>query len=158
MGGFFSSPESNSSVTTGNTMGASVSKNTAMAPRLNAVNRNLELAKNARNNGTNEPKPSAVNNANANMASEPGTPGTNGNTRRNNNRNKNRNNNSRINKPGNNVAINVNRLQEVVVEEPPQANAGEGVVGNNQAGGRRRRHRKGSRKASRKHGHKSRRR
>ena len=136
-------------------MGASASKNTAMAPRLNAVNQNMELGKNRRNNGVNEPKPGAVNVANNNAASEPGTPGSNGNTRR----NKNRNNNSRINKPRNNVAINVNRLQEVVVEEPPQANAGEGVVGNNQAGGRRRRHRKGSRKASRrKQSHRSRRR
>jgi hypothetical protein len=77
----------------------------------------------------------------ANNASDPGTPGAN-NTRRN---NKNRR----------NVAINVNRLNKVVVEEPPQENVGEGVVGNNQAGGRR--YRKGSRKAHRR-GHKSRRR
>jgi hypothetical protein len=135
MGGFFSSPESNSSVTVGNTMGASVSKNTATAPRLNAVNRNVEVANNRGNTRNN-------------TASDPGTPGSNGNTRRNNNRNKNRR--------GNNIAINVNRLQEVVVEEPPQANAGEGLVGNNQAGGRR--HRKGSRKAGRRRGHRSRRR
>lgn len=114
-------------------MGASVSKNTAMAPRLNTINRNVERANNT---------------GNSNNASDPGTPRSN-NTRRNNNRNRNRR---------NNTAINVNRLQEVVVEEPPQENAGEGLVGNNQAGGRRSRHRKGSRKGSRKHGHKSRRR
>lgn len=127
MGGFFSSPESNSSVQV-EEMGASGSKAnaSAMAPRMNAMNKNVEDGMNGRMN-TN--------------ASDPGTPGRN-------NRNKTRR---------NNVAINVNRLKNVVVEEPPQKNAGEGVVGNNQAGGRRR-HRKGSRKASRKQGHKSRRR
>jgi hypothetical protein len=126
MGGFFSSPESNSSVQV-EEMGASGSKAnaSAMAPRMNGMNKNVEVGMNERMN-TN--------------ASDPGTPGRN-------NRNKTRR---------NNVAINVNRLKNVVVEEPPQKNAGEGVVGNNQAGGRR--HRKGSRKASRKQGHKNRRR
>ena len=114
-------------------MGASGSKVNAgaTAPRMNGMNgmnrrNNVEIGVNARVN-TN--------------ASDPGTPGAN-NTRRN---NKNRR----------NVAINVNRLNKVVVEEHPQENAGEGVVGNNQAGGRR--YRKGSRKAHRR-GHKSRRR
>lgn len=111
-------------------MGTLKNKNGAAAPRVNGMNRNVESGLNGRANTT---------------SSDPGTPGST-NTRRN-NRNRNRR---------NNVAINVNRLQEVVVEEPPQANAGEGLVGNNQAGGYKGR-RKGSRKASRKAGRKSRR-
>lgn len=140
MGGFFSSPEQNSSLGIGN-MGASGSKinASAMAPRMNGtngMNKNVELGVNARVNAR----------VNTN-ASDPGTPGAN-NTRR--------NNKSRNNKSRNNVALNVNRLQEVVVEEPSQPNAGQGLVGNSQAGGskRRRNHHKGSRKQ----GHKSRRR
>ena len=126
MGGFFSSPESNSSVQV-EEMGASGSKTnaSAMVPRMNGMNKNVEAGMNGRMN-TN--------------ASDPGTPGRN-------NRNKTRR---------NNVAINVNRLKNVVVEEPPQENASSKLQGPNMAGGRRR-HRKGSRKASRKQGHKRRR-
>lgn len=140
MGGFFSSPEANSSMQVGN-MGASGSKvnSGATAPRVNGMNKipvNIET-------GT----PSGTNARVNTTASDPGTPGVN-NTRRN---NKSRNNLSR-----NAVAMNVNKLKNIVVEEPPQANEGEGVVGNNQAGGRR--YRKGSRKAHRKQSHRSRRR
>jgi hypothetical protein len=154
MGGFFSSPESNSSIEVESIMGASGSKPSAVAPRLNKLNANIESGR-----GTYTPSGSAIaprlNTGNRNIetglntrastnASNPGSVGNR------NNRNKTRNARS-------NVVMNVNRLHNVVVEEPPQSNAGEGLVGNNQAGGRRR-HRKGSRKASRKQGHKSRRR
>lgn len=140
MGGFFSSPEQNSSLGIGNNMGASGSKinAAATAPRMNGtngMNKNVELGVNARVNAR----------VNTN-ASDPGTPGAN-NTRR--------NNKSRNNKSRNNVALNVNRLQEVVVEEPSQPNAGQGLVGNSQAGGSK--YRKGSRKYHRRN-HKSRRR
>jgi hypothetical protein len=133
MGGFYSSPEANSSLEVGN-MGASVSKVNAgaTAPRMNGMNgrNNVEMANNAR----------VYTNA-----SDPGTPGAN-NTRRNKNG---PNNGSR-----NHVVLKLNNLREVVVDKPSQLNAGEGLVGNKQVGGRRR---KGSRKAHRR-GHKSRRR
>jgi hypothetical protein len=163
MGGFFSSPESNSSVQV-EEMGASGSKanatvgtvgtvGTAAAPRMNGVNKNVEAgeAGNRMNVSAMAPRTTRANN-NVEMGttqrvntngSDPGTPGRNNG----NNRNKSRR---------NNAAINVNRLKNVVVEEPPQENASTNLQGENMAGGRRR-HRKGSRKASRKQGHKSRR-
>jgi hypothetical protein len=136
MGGFYSSPEANSSLEVGN-MGASGSKENpgATAPHMkgmNGMNKNVEL-------GINNPRVNTRVNTNTN-ASDPGTPGAN-NTRRN-------------NKSRKNIAINVNSLRGVVVDKPSQPTAGEGPVGNKQAGGRRR---KGSRKAHRR-GHKSRRR
>ena len=142
MGGFFSSPESNSSVQIENEMGASESKASAMAPRLNRLNANVEAGRgNYRNSSTaTAPRIPAIN---ANVEAGPV-----GNRSRNNRNNRNRRNNR-------NAAVNVNRLHEVIEQVPPQANAGEGFVGNNQAGGRRR---KGSRKASRRRGHRSRRR
>jgi hypothetical protein len=160
MGGFFSSPESNSSVQV-EEMGASGSKanatvGTAAAPRMNGVNKNVEAgeAGNRMNVSAMAPRTNRANN-NVEMGttqrvntngSDPGTPGRN-NGNNGNNRNKSRR---------NNAAINVNRLKNVVVEEPPQENASTKLQGENMAGGRRR-HRKGSRKASRKQGHKSRR-
>ncbi len=158
MGGFFSSPESNSSVQV-EEMGASGSKTnaaagTAVAPRMNGVNKNVEAgeAGNRMNVSAMAPR---RNRANTNVemgttqrvntnGNDPGTPGRNNG----NNRNKSRR---------NNAAINVNRLKNVIVEEPPQENASTKLQGENMAGGRRR-HRKGSRKTSHKRGHKSRRR
>ena len=142
MGGFFSSPESNSSVqveemgASGSKLGLAANTNGAKAPYIPRTN-NVEIG--------------LKNRVNTN-ASDPGIPGSN-NTRRNANRNKNRNTN--VNTPRNTVAINVNRLQEVVVEAPPPGNPVPQKEGETMAGGRR--HRKGSRKSSRRQGHKSRR-
>jgi hypothetical protein len=134
MGGFFSSPEANSSMQVGNMgMSGSKVKDGATAPRVNEMKKltgNIETG-----------IPSGTNVRVHTTASDPGTPGVN---------------KSRNSRSPNSVEVGVNNLKEVVVEEPPQANAGKGVVGNNQAGGRR--YRKGSRKAHRRQSHRSRRR